>query len=188
MFGAQLGDSSVPLVWTACKCSEQMAGLERSGWHLPHLVWLQPGLRQDSWPDYHRRPQDRQISGCRGPWVAAAGWPPMSPPRKSLNILPPCPARFEGQVMHGPHLSGEVCPGRCGCAFDLPHLASRCMTSQGPRLLMKLDILLRGPAQVTEWSLSRQQCSLFNSEFFLADSEHRDLNYFQWLEKPPKNG
>lgn len=37
-------------------------------------VWsgCSPGFRQDSWPNYHQQPQESRISGCRGPWVAAA--------------------------------------------------------------------------------------------------------------------
>ena len=97
-------------------------------------VWSSrtPGLRQDSGPDYHWWPQGSQIPGCQGPWEVAARWPFMTAPQKSHNILPVLPYQIRGT----PPLH----------ALDLPHLASRCMTSQGPELLVKPHILMAAPA------------------------------------------
>ena len=39
MFGAQRGESSVPVTWTLCACGWQMVGLEHSGWQPPRPAW-----------------------------------------------------------------------------------------------------------------------------------------------------
>lgn len=104
----------------------------------------------------------------------------MTPPQKSHNTLP---TGFEGQVVHGE----EVRPGRCGCVLDLPHAASHCVTSQGPWLLVNLDILLRAPPKSQSGHLADSNVHFSIQNFSLQIQSNSDLNYFQWREKPPKN-
>lgn len=135
------------------------------------LAWAQTGLLAQLPPEASGE-SDFWLLGTMG---GSSRWPFMTPPQKSRNTLL---TRFEGQVVHGPLLSREVRPGRCGCAFDLPHVASHCVTSQGPWLLVNLDILLRAPPKSQSGHLADSNVHFSIQNFPLQIQSNSDLNYF----------